>query len=64
MAASRRHAARPPGQTTMQAAYLAALAKRIERESGGQVTLPTGRADIAEVATVVRALERARTEGR
>jgi hypothetical protein len=52
-------------QSALRAAFLQGLARRVDRDTSGTVTLPTGRADIGEVRKVLRALDRARqVEGR
>ena len=43
--------------TPFQQAFLAALARRC-RDRGGQIVLPTGTADAAEIAKVLAALDR------
>jgi hypothetical protein len=55
-----RRIARLNERSALRAAFLRALADRVTTNRGGQVTLPTGRADAGEVAKVLRAIERAR----
>jgi hypothetical protein len=55
---------RPPAQaggqpTAFQTAFLTALRRRVDRNPSGYITLPVGNADIAEIAHVLTALDRA-----
>ncbi len=44
-------------------AFIAALRDRVARDPSGTITLPVGRVDVAEVARVLVALDRARHTG-
>ena len=48
-------------ESPMAAAFLQGLRKRVQRDHAGKITLPTGAdIDIAEIAQVLDALDRAR----
>jgi hypothetical protein len=54
-----------PEEAPMGAALLEALRRRVVRDPTGRIILPTGRVNVADVARVLTALDRARrTEGR
>jgi hypothetical protein len=58
----------PDEGSAMRDAYMRALKRRVdtggrERCSSGTVMLPTGTADIAEIAKVLTAIKRARAAG-
>jgi hypothetical protein len=58
-----RRATNPDGQ--MAAAFLAGLRDRVARDPAGKITLPTGAdVDVADVAQVLRGIDRARGEDR
>ncbi len=50
----------PAGASAMQEKYLQALARRVAQDPRGEVVLPTGPADAAEVAQVLWGIDRAR----
>lgn len=51
-----------PGDSTMQRAFLDALVRRVDAHPSGTIVLPTGTADVAELAQVLRAINRARRQ--
>ena len=61
---SRKSRQAPAGAaTTMQGAFLIALARRAATHPAGKIILPTGPARARDVAKVLAALERARADG-
>ena len=52
-----------PEESEMGAAFLEALARRVAKRPSGIITLPTGIVDAAELAPVIRAIERTRQAG-
>jgi hypothetical protein len=62
---SARRIDQPDERSAMCSAFLDALARRVGINPSGQVVLPTGAADGAEISKVLRALDRVRQmEGR
>lgn len=51
-------------QSAMRTALLQALARRVERDPTGTITLPTGTTNTEELADVMIALDRARQGAR
>jgi hypothetical protein len=49
-------------ESAMAAAFMQALTRRVERDLSGQVTLPTGRVDAADVDRVLKAINRVHDE--
>ena len=43
-------------ETAMRAAFMRALERRVARQDGSQITLPTGPANACEIARVLRAI--------
>jgi hypothetical protein len=49
-----------PSKSPMAGAFIAGLRKRVQRDSNGKVVLPTGRANVGEIAKVLKALDTCR----
>jgi hypothetical protein len=62
MAAFRKVRPINPHESPMAAAFLKGLHRRVERDHAGQVTLPVGKVDVAEIAQVLHALDRVRDD--
>jgi hypothetical protein len=50
-----------PDNNLLHDAFLKSLARRVRHDTSSTIVLPTGKADTAEVARVLRALESCRT---
>jgi hypothetical protein len=54
----------PDDRSATRVAFLRALTRRVAANRDGQVTLPIGRVDVAELERVLRAIERERQRRR